>query len=84
MSRVTETPDIIQRLDEIKHAVDDIKQSIASGAVVSNKDRQRAEFATKVRSWMLSSKLNIKFLDDDIEGDIYEFVANKLWDVVFD
>ncbi len=65
---------------EIKKDVAEIKKLLQEGASFDQKKKH--EFATSVRDYMLKH-VNISFIDDKIEGDVYEFVADRIWDMMF-
>ncbi len=81
---------ILEKLAEIQSAVEragSIKHNDANndGNAVSNIaedfiDGKKDEIKKDIAAFMLAN-FNIKQLDDSIEGDIYEFVAEKLLDL---
>lgn len=73
---------IQQSLEQLQKDVAEIKQILVK-AEFSRPANDRAQFATKVRKMILASPLNIRFIDDKLEGDVYEFIADRLWDLVF-
>jgi len=76
--------DMFSKIDNIEYNVKEQKSSFeqTKNSIVYQllKDREQ-DFKDSVREFMLEN-CNIEFLNDDIEGNIYDFITDKIWDLI--